>query len=172
MNKKFFIYMAVVLAITLGIYAYVGGFSSVDITKATSEQTFVVGRYYQGNPESKELGERFTEVGQLVEKKQLTGDFAGIYYNKPTKETKLLKAFIGVAVADSTVAVPQGFELRVVPAGQPVLLGKSEASVMLAPKLIYEALFDYAEEHKLALQEFYVERFPEGKPAQIQVFLK
>jgi hypothetical protein len=172
MNKKFFIYMAVVLALAVGVYAYVGGFSSVAISKTTSEQIFVVGRYYQGNPEAKELSERFTEVGQLVEKKQLTGDFAGIYFNQPTKETKLLKAFIGVAVADSTVAVPPGFELRVVPAGKPVLEGTSEASMMLAPKKIYEALFAYAAENNIGLQELYVERFPEGKPAQIQVFLK
>ncbi|WP_153042561.1 effector binding domain-containing protein [Rufibacter ruber] len=172
MTKKFLIYMVVVIAVAVGVYAYVGGFSAVAVTQTQTSQLFIAGKYFEGRTDAKELGELYQQVGQIVEKKQLAGDLAGIYYNNPSKETKTIKAFVGVAVTDTAVALPAGFAVRVVPAGVPVLQGELEASLMVATKKIYTALFDYAEEHQLTLEEFYVERYPNGKPAVIQARLK
>lgn len=164
--------MLVVAAIAVGIYAYVGGFAKVDITQTTTSDMIMAGRYFEGNPDSEEMGDVYRSVGQAVEQKKLTGDLGGIFYNNPTKESKTVKAFIGVIVADSTAALPAGFELRRVPAGAPVLQGTLDASMMIAPKNLYSALFDYAEENNIKLQEFYIERFPENKPAVIQIKLQ
>ncbi|MGV3541123.1 MAG: GyrI-like domain-containing protein [Rufibacter sp.] len=172
MTKKFLIYMAVVFGLILIGYTYLGGFAEVKVTKVASPQLFIAGQYFEGKTDAEALGQLYQRVGQAVEKKELVGDLAGIYYNNPSKESKTVKAFIGVSMADTTVALPQGFEVRVVPAGKAMLQGELEASMLLAPRRIYSALFDYAEENKLKMQEFYVERFPEGKPAVILVGLQ
>ena len=169
MSKKFLIYMAVVAAVAVAVYAYVGGFAQVAVSQTVTQQTFMAGKYFEGNPDSDALGDLYLEVGQAVERKQLTGALGGIFYSAPTENNKTVKAFIGVAVADSSVTLPAGFELRTVPAGEPVLQGTLDASMMVAHKKIYAALFDYAEENKVGLQEFYLERFPENGPAVIQI---
>lgn len=172
MNKRFLIYMAVVAAIAIGIYAYVGGFAQVKVAQTTSKQLFIAGRYFEGPTDAEELGSLYQQVGQLVEKKQLVGELAGIYYNNPKKETKTVKAFIGIAIPDTTVTLPTGFQVRVVPAGEPILEGQVAASLMVAPKKLYNALFDYAEEHHLKLREFYVERYPSQDSGIVQVGLQ
>ncbi|WP_181304891.1 effector binding domain-containing protein [Rufibacter sp. XAAS-G3-1] len=169
--RKFLIYLAVIVGVALVAYTYMGGFAEVKVSQAMSSPAVIAGKYYEGSTDSEELGQIYQEVGKAVEQKQLTGDFAGIYYNNPNQESKTVKAFIGVAVQDSSVALPTGFTVRAVPAGRPVLKGELDANITIAPKRIYGALFEYAEENKLALQEFYVERFPEGKPAVIEVAL-
>jgi predicted transcriptional regulator YdeE len=171
MNKKFLIFLAIIAGVALVLYTYMGGFAEVKVTQAVSSPVVIAGKYYEGSTESEQLGQIYQQVGKAVEQKQLTGDFAGIYFNNPSKESKTVKAFIGVAVQDSTAALPAGFTVRTVPAGRPVLRGELDANITIAPKRIYGALFNYAKENKLALQEFYVERFPEGKPAVIEVSL-
>ncbi|RNI32220.1 AraC family transcriptional regulator [Rufibacter immobilis] len=170
MKKKFLIYLAIVVGLVLVFYTYMGGFTEVKISEAVSSQVVIAGKYFEGDPSSDALGDIYQQVGKAVEQKQIVGDFAGIYYNNPGKNSKTIKAFVGVAVQDTT-ALPAGFTVRVVPAGRPVLRGELDANITLAPKRIYSALFDHAEEHKLNLKEFYVERFPEGKPAVIEVEL-
>ncbi|MFC6996659.1 hypothetical protein [Rufibacter roseus] len=169
MNKKFLIYMVIVAAVAVGIYAYVGGFTEVKITQTATSEIVMAGKPFEGDPESEKLGDIYLEVGKAVEQKQLPGDLGGIFYNNPTKETKKVKAFIGVIVPDSSVTLPAGFELRRVAAGEPVLQGTIDASMMIAPKKLYSALFDYSEEHDVKLQEFYIERYPENKPSVIQI---
>ncbi|GGK73890.1 GyrI-like domain-containing protein [Rufibacter glacialis] len=171
MQKKFLIYMAIVIGLVLVFYTYMGGFAEVKITKATSTSLFVAGKYFEGSTEAEELGQIYQQAGEAVEQKQLTGDFAGIFYNNPSRDSKTVKAFIGVAIQDTSVALPAGFTVRVVPGGQPVLKGELDANITIAPRRIYSALFDYAKEQNLTLQEFYVERFPEGKPAVVEVGL-
>ncbi|WP_205504225.1 GyrI-like domain-containing protein [Rufibacter psychrotolerans] len=168
MTKKYLIILAVVAGLGLVAYTYMGGFTNVKVTQTTSTQLFIAGKYYEGKTDAEALGQVYQEVGKAVEQKQLTGDFAGIYYNNPSRDTKTIKAFIGVAVQDTT-SLPAGFSVRVVPAGRPVLRGELDASITIAPKRIYGALFDYEEEHNLKLKEFYVERFPEDQPATIEV---
>ncbi|QHL88250.1 hypothetical protein GU926_12740 [Nibribacter ruber] len=172
MNKRFLIYMLLVIAAMIGIYAYVGGFKQVDITKTTSSQIFIAGKLYEGKPDAEELGDLFQEVGQMVEQKKIVGEPAGIYYNNPEKKSNTLRAFIGVAIADTTVALPKGYKVRIVKAGQPVLQGTLDASQMIAPKKIYEALFAYAEDHKIKLKNYFVERYPDRESAVIQVGLE
>ncbi|RNI26889.1 GyrI-like domain-containing protein [Rufibacter latericius] len=171
MRKKLLIFLAIVAILVLVGYTYLGGFAEVKVSQTVSTPVFIAGKYYAGSIESEALGQIYQQAGKAVDQKQLTGDFAGIYYNNPSKDSKTIKAFIGVAIQDTTAALPAGFTVRVVPAGRPVLRGELEANIMLAPKRIYGELFDYAEEQNLALQEFYVERFPQGKPAVIEVGL-
>ena len=172
MNKRFLIYMLLVVALMVAVYAYVGGFKQVDIAKTTSTQVFIAGKLYEGKADAEELGALFQEVGQLVEQKKLVGEPAGIYYNNPEKQSQTLRAFIGVAIADTTVALPAGYKVRVVKAGQPVLQGTLYASQMIAPKKIYEALFDYAKDNKIKLKDYFVERYPSKESAIIQIGLE
>jgi effector-binding domain-containing protein len=169
MKKKYWMYLAVVAGLVLVFYTYIGGFTNVTVMQTQSTPLIVAGKPFEGNTDSEELGQIYEQVGKSVEQKQLAGDFAGIFYNNPSPDTKTVKAFIGVAIQDSTVALPAGFSVRVVPGGRPVLRGELDATIAIAPRRIYAALFDYAKENTLTLQEFYVERFPQGKPAVIEV---
>ncbi|MBC3539595.1 GyrI-like domain-containing protein [Rufibacter sediminis] len=171
MRNKFLIFLAIVVGVGLVIYTFLGGFAEVRVSQTVSTPLFIAGQYYEGNTNSDALGQIYQQTGKAVEQKQLTGDFAGIYYNNPGKDSKTIKAFIGVAVQDTTGALPAGFTIRVVPAGRKVLRGEVDANIIIAPKRIYGELFDYAKEQNLTLREFYVERFPEGKPAVIEVEL-
>ncbi|WP_207433798.1 GyrI-like domain-containing protein [Sabulibacter ruber] len=169
-TKKYLIGLAVIVGLGLVVYTYMGGFAEVKVSQATSSQLLIAGKYYEGETDAEALGQIYQEVGKAVEEKKLTGDFAGIYYNNPSREAKTVKAFIGVAVKDTTT-LPQGFSVRVVPAGRPVLRGELEASINIAPRRIYSALFDYEKENKIKLKEFYVERFPQDAPAVIEAEL-
>ncbi|AMM50963.1 hypothetical protein TH61_06905 [Rufibacter sp. DG15C] len=172
MNKRFVIYMLIVVAVMVAVYAYVGGFKQVEITKTTSRQVFIAGKLYEGKADAEELGVLFQEVGKLVEQKKLVGEPAGIYYNNPEKQSQVLRAFIGVAIADTTVTLPAGYKIREVKAGQPILQGTLDASQMIAPKKIYESLFDYAEDNKIKLKNYFVERYPTKDSAVIQIGLE
>jgi hypothetical protein len=43
---------------------------------------------------------------------------------------------------------------------------------MLAPGKVYDAVFEYARQNKLQLQDYFVERFPDTKHADFLIFLK
>ena len=43
------------------------------------------------------------------------------------------------------------------------------ANVSISPKKMYEAVFDYAAEENLKLEDFYVEWFPEDKKGEVEV---
>jgi hypothetical protein len=172
MSKKFLVTILVVVAIGVGIYAYVGGFNSPEITVTTSKTLYVAGKPFNGSVKDKQLGEAFRRAAEVVKKKELAGVPGSIYYNNPDESGDSLKAFIGVLVPDSAVTLPSDYELRVVPGGKKIVHGNIHAHFMIAPKKLYEAIFDYAKEQNLQLENFYVEWFPSDNEAIVEVPLK
>ena len=161
MSKKFLAAMAVIVAIGIGIYAYLGGFSNPTVTVTTSEPLLIAGQPFTGAVKDEAFGKAFQRAAQLRDSKEIEGMLGNVYYNNPESERDTIKAFIGIVVQDSTIKLPQGYELLRVPGGRKVVHTEIEAS-----------LFDYAEENKLKLESFYVEWFPSERKGIVEVPVK
>ena len=172
MSKKFLAAMAVIVAIGIGIYAYLGGFSNPTVTVTTSEPLLIAGQPFTGAVKDEAFGKAFQRAAQLRDSKEIEGMLGNVYYNNPESERDTIKAFIGIVVQDSTIKLPQGYELLRVPGGRKVVHTEIEAHYMVGPGKLYTSLFDYAEENKLKLESFYVEWFPSERKGIVEVPVK
>ena len=77
-----------------------------------------------------------------------------------------------MVIQDSTINLPEGYELLRVPGGREVVRAEIEAHYMVAPGKLYEAIFDYAKKKDLELETFYVEWFPDDHLGIVEVPLK
>lgn len=171
-NKKFLITIFTIVLITVGGYAYLGGFKKPEIKEITTSEIFVVGKPYQGSVKSEEFGNLFRQADKLLEEKTLTGELGNIFYNDPEKQKDTINAFIGIVVTNPKTTLPAGYEIRTVPAGQKAIQGAVSAHYLLSPNKLYPAIFDFAKEKKLSLQEYYIERFPDSWQAEVIVLQK
>jgi len=171
-NKKFLIAIFSIILLTAGVYAYFGGFNKPEIKQTLSPEIHVAGKEYKGSVKTEEFGNLFLEAGQLVEQKKIAGDLGGIYYNDPEKSKDSIHAFIGVIIPNLNTPIPAGYKVRTLPAGRKVVQGSIEAHVALAPSRLFPAIFEYAKENKIPLQDFFVERYPDTDHAVVMVFEK
>lgn len=164
--------MGLVVGSGLAIYAYLGGFNAVQVTKTTSETVYVAGQYFAGTMNDKQLGSLFQRAAKLLEEKKMNGHLGNIYYNNPEDNNDSIQAFVGVVVRDSLVKLPANYELRQWPGGQPVLQATVKAHFFLAPNKLYQSLFDYAKDNQLKLSKRYLEEFPEDHYGRVQAQLE
>ncbi|NDK57263.1 GyrI-like domain-containing protein [Pontibacter fetidus] len=172
MSKKFLVSVAIVAAIGVGIYAWLGGFSSPTVTVTTSEPLLIAGQPFKGAVKDEAFGKAFQKAAQLRDSKAIEGMLGNVYYNNPESERDTIKAFIGIVIQDSTIKLPEGYELLHVPGGRKVLRTEVEAHFMIGPGKLYSSLFDYAEENKMKLEDFYVEWFPTERKGIVEVPVK
>ncbi|WP_242921465.1 GyrI-like domain-containing protein [Pontibacter liquoris] len=170
--KKLLYGIAALAIILLVVYTFIGGFAAPEVRLATSQTRYVAGQPFEGSIKDEALGKAFRRAGELVESKKLAGTPGSIYYNDPEHSGDSLKAFIGVLVTDTSITLPQGYTLRTVPGGRKVVRAEATANVAILPKKLYGAVFDYAKEHKLKLEEFYVEWFPAQDRGVVEVPVK
>jgi hypothetical protein len=171
-NKKFLIAIFSIILISAGIYAYFGGFSTPEITRIISPEIHIAGKEYQGSVKADEFGDLFLEAGQLVAQNKINGELGGIYYNDPEKHQDSIHAFIGVIIPNLNTPIPAGYKVRTLPAGKKAVQGKVESHLALAPAKLFPAIFSYAKEHNIALQDFFVECYPDTDHAEVIVFEK
>lgn len=150
------------------VYAYLGGFNSPEIKITTSKTQYIAGTYYAGPIEGEELGQIFRKAAETLEKKELSGTLANIYYNNPEKQTDSLKAFIGILIQDTTTQLPTGYQLHKLAGGKKVVQATINAHYMLSPKKLYPALFEYLKKEGLKTRQTYLEIFPNKRTALIQ----
>ncbi|WP_347159971.1 GyrI-like domain-containing protein [Pontibacter chitinilyticus] len=170
--KKLFYVLAGFAIILLVIYTFIGGFTAPDVKLTTSKAMYVAGQPFEGSIKDPALSNAFKKAAEVVQSNTLQGILGNIYYNDPDHSGDSIKAFIGVIVPDSGVALPQGYELRRVPGGRKVVQAEATANVAILPKKLYAAVFDYAKKQKLTLEDFYVEWFPAEDKGVVQVPVK
>ncbi|GAB3194609.1 DNA gyrase inhibitor GyrI [Pontibacter aydingkolensis] len=170
--KKLFYIMAGLGIILLVLYTYLGGFTAPDVKVATSETMYVAGQAYTGSVEDEQMGKLFMRAAEVLDKKELEGTLGNIYYNDPDKSGDSIRAFIGVIIPDSAAKLPAGYELRTLPGGRKVVRAEAEGNISLLPRKLYKAIYDYAEEEKLKLEDFYVEWFPAQDRGIVEVPIK
>lgn len=170
--KKFFYILVGFGVVLLVLYTYLGGFTAPDVKLATSDTMYVAGQAYEGSVEDEQMGKLFMRAAEVLDKKELTGMLGNIYYNDPDKSGDSIRAFIGVIVPNADVKLPAGYELRTVPGGRKVIHAAAEGNMALLPRKLYKAVYDYAEEENLKLEDFYVEWFPAQDKGVVEVPVK
>lgn len=170
--KKFFYIMAGFAVVLLVLYTYLGGFAAPDVKTVTSETRHVVGIPFEGSIEDEDFGGAFRMAASLVKSGRVKGMLGNIYYNDPDKSGDSIRAFIGVIVTDTAATLPDGYELRTVAGGKKVVRAEAEGNIALLPRKLYKAVFDYAEEQELKLEDFYVEWFPADDRGVVEVPVK
>ena len=105
---------------------------------------------------------------------RLRGDLANLYLNDPETAHDTIRAFVGLAVADTAQALPAGFRYRLVPAGQRVIAARlTGVSFLLSPNKLYPAALEAVKEQKLTQRgDFYLERFGANETSEVWVGVK
>ncbi|MGI4864997.1 MAG: GyrI-like domain-containing protein [Janthinobacterium lividum] len=164
-------------AIGLGLYAYLGGLHTPTVAlETTAAPVLLAGQPYAGKAEDQRFGELFREAKTIQESGRLGSralTLANLYYNNPEKARDTIRAFIGVAVADTTHTLPAGWRYRVVPAGRRVVASRiSNTSYMLAPSKLYTAAEEMVKTQKLTKQPPYFEQFGPGDTSELWLGVK
>lgn len=158
--------------VLLVLYTYLGGFTAPEVKVGTSETMYVAGQAYTGSVEDEQMSKLFMRAAEVLDKKELEGTLGNIYYNDPDKSGDSIRAFIGVIIPDAAAKLPAGYELRTVPGGKKVVRAEAEGNMALLPRKLYKAIYDYAEEENLKLEDFYVEWFPAQNRGVVEVPVK
>ena len=170
-----YLFLAIIL-LTLaaaGFYVYLGGNREPKVTfETTTAPVYLAGQPFQGAVTGAGFGELFRQAKDA--QASLRGDLANLYLNDPETARDTVTAFIGLALADTTQALPAGFRYRVVPAGQRVIAARlTGVSYLLAPNKLYPAALEEVKVRKLTQRgDFYLERFGADESSEVLVGVK
>ena len=172
MSRKFLLIVAIVIGAGLGTYTYLGGFKKPTVSVKQSKPLLIAGQPFNGTVKDEAFGNAFRKAAELRDSKKLEGMLANVYYNNPESDRDSIKAFIGILIQDSTIKLPEGYELLRVQGNRKVIHSEIEAHYMVGPGKLYTSLFEYAKENKLKLEDFYVEWFPADRKGVVEVPVK
>jgi hypothetical protein len=167
---RFFLPIVLLLTLVgLGTYAWLGGFRAATTTlNANTPQLLLAGQYFRGPAQAEEFGPLFRQAKEVQDAGRLRGDLANLYFDNPEKARDTIRAFVGLAVADSSQPLPTGWRYRVLPAGRRVVAARiSGVGYMLAPGKLYPAIQEFLKEEKLTQKGFYFERFAPSEEAEV-----
>ncbi|RZK24443.1 MAG: hypothetical protein EOO56_01370 [Hymenobacter sp.] len=169
--RFFFPLVLLFTAIGLGIYAYLGGLRTPTVAlENTAAPVLLAGQPYAGKVQDQRFGELFREAKTMQENGRLgpTLPLANLYYNDPETAHDTIRAFVGLAVADTTRPLPTGWRYRVLPAGRRTLHAQlAGASFLLAPGKLYTAAEQEIKTRKLTKQSPYLEQFGTGETSEL-----
>jgi hypothetical protein len=170
-----YLFLAIILLtlVAAGTYAYLGGTSTPKTTlETTAAPLYLAGQPFHGLVRGDAFGNLFRQAKDA--QATLHGDLANLYLNDPETAHDTIRAFIGLAVADTTQPLPAGFRYRVVPAGQRVIAARlSGVSYLLAPNKLYPAALEAVEAQKLTQRgDFYLERFGADESSEVLIGVK
>ena len=173
MTTRYVFLAAILLSVlAVGAYAWLGGFRQPTAAlETTGAPVFLAGQAYTGSARGDGFGPLFRRAKQVLDQGRLPGAaLANLYYNNPETDHDTVRAFIGLAVADTLRPLPAGLRYRLVPAGQRVAAARlTGVSFLLSPNKLYPAALGLVKAQKLAPRNFYLERFGPGDAAEVWV---
>jgi hypothetical protein len=167
-----YLFLTVILLtlIIAGTYVYLGGTREPTVSlETTGAPLYLAGQFFHGVVRGEGFGNLFRRAKEA--QPRLRGDLANLYFNDPETAHDTIRAFIGLAVADTTQALPAGFRYRLVPAGQRVVAARlTGVSYLLAPNKLYPAALEAVRKQKLTQRgDFYLERFGANDTSEVWV---
>ncbi|OGX87902.1 hypothetical protein BEN47_10245 [Hymenobacter lapidarius] len=170
-----YLFLAIILltVAAAGVYVYLGGNREPVVTLETiTAPVYLAGQPFQGAVTGAGFGELFRQAKDA--QASLHGDLANLYLNDPETAKDTVTAFIGLALPDTSQALPAGFRYRVVPAGQRVVAARlTGVSYLLSPNKLYPAALEYLEKRKLSSRgDFYLERFGTDDASEVWIGVK
>ena len=171
-----FVFLAIIFLVVAaaGTYVYLGGAHEPAVAlETTAAPLYLAGQPYRGLVAAGGFGILFRQAKAVQDGRQLPGTpaLANLYFNDPETAHDSVRAFIGLAVADTLARLPAGFRYRTVVAGQRVVAARvAGVSYLLAPNKLYPAAFEAVKRLKLKRRPFYLEQFgPAEGAAQVWV---
>lgn len=170
-----YLFLAIILLtlVAAGTYVYLGGSRQPTVAlETTAAPLFLAGQPFHGPVRDEGFGALFRQAKDA--QVRVRGDLANLYLNDPETAHDTIRAFIGLAVADTTQPLPAGFRYRLVPAGQRVVAARLRGvSYLLAPNKLYPAALEAIKAQKLTPRgDFYLERFGAGDASEMLVGVK
>ena len=170
-----YLFLAIILltVAAAGFYVYLGGNRTPTVTlETTTAPLYLAGQAFHGSVRGDDFGQLFRQAKDA--QARLRGDLANLYLNDPESAHDTIRAFIGLAVADTTQPLPAGFRYRLVPTGQRVIAARLiGVSYLLSPNKLYPAALEAVKAQKLTLRgDFYLERFGANEASEVLMGVK
>ena len=175
MTRYLFLAIILLTVFVAIFYVYLGGRQEPRVAlETTTAPLYLMGQAYHGSVRGDEFGQLFRRAKDVQTQRRLTSDLANLYLNEPETAHDTISAFIGLAVADTTQALPVGFRYRLVPAGQRVIAARlTGVSYLLSPNKLYPAALEAVKTRKLTQRgDFYLERFGADEASEVLVGVK
>jgi hypothetical protein len=160
--KKGFLILIFIILISIIIYAFLGGFKSIEKTIEEDKSIHIAGIEYVGKVGSDSLQMLFMQSKKLVETEEKASSIAIVYYNEADEKTGDVHNFIGVVSDDASISnMPKNWELRTFERKASVK-GCIEANVlaMPTPEDMLEELKSYASEKNIETDSIFIEYYP------------
>lgn len=155
--------LAAALMLTLLFWYYrMGGFNEPVISETVEGPIYLAGTYFEGHVKDPAMSTLFDSTYAKVERKELSGTLASHFMNDPNASKGMIKAFVGVAFADTLQSLPKGYRWHVVPRKKS-LKASLNAHFMLAPVKIYPAMQELAASKKKKLSDESLELYPSDR---------
>ncbi|WP_201978003.1 hypothetical protein [Hymenobacter rubidus] len=171
--RYFFLAIILLTLVAAGTYVYLGGTREPKVAlETTATPLYLAGQYFHGSVRSDAFGQLFRQAKDA--QARLHGDLANLFLNDPETAHDTVRAFIGLAVADTTRPLPAGFRYRAVPAGQRIVVARlNHVSYLLAPNKLYPAALEAVKTQRLTQRgNFYLERFGADDASEVWVGVK
>ena len=164
--KSLTLIAAIVVAIISFLYFQQGGLNEIEIENIKSTKRYVIGKKYKGNVSSKLFANLFDEIKDLKTKNNINGDLGSIFFNNPESSEGEINAFFGV-ICNNKPSPLVGYEISEIEPDN-YLQGNIKASGAFVNKT-YNAIFEYAEENNIVLEDKYIEWFPSENEIVVQI---
>ena len=149
--------VGVLVVFGVGIYWWLGGFNSVEMSIRDRNNVKLLGLTYRGTPQDEGMVGTFQKVEQLL-KNSPHSSLHTIYYTEPAGKLDTLQVFVGIEWLD-TFEDKGDFEVKEISCSR-VIVAEMDAHrlVMPTPKSVKAQIESFARENGLALQGVYVDQ--------------
>lgn len=160
MKKSIVAMLAVMLAGAIGIYFYLGGLNTVEVTVENVSDYNIVGIKFKGNGDSDTLRNAFFDAREYVEKGRVAGVLTLIHYKDTTLTDEQVNVFVGIKLDQGTSDLPAGYQRLTIPARRTVRATiEAHNSVMPNSETVEQRMLEKAEELRFELSDFTIEQY-------------
>lgn len=159
--KKFIYALIALVMVAIVIYAFLGGFKSIEKSVEQDVLVHIAGYEYVGKIGSDSLERLFMQSKALVESEEAADAVAIVYYGEADPKTGAVHNFMGVLINDAPIyKMPKNWEIKTFERKQSVK-GCIEANVlaMPTPDDMLAELRTYAQEQNMETDSIFVEYY-------------
>ena len=133
------------------------------------EARLIVGKPYRGQYGDLDLRQTFVEARQLQEDGTLPGVLTVVNLDSASADGQSVNQFIGITLTGALPAVPPGYQLDTIPAGQYARATlRANPLVMPQPHTINDRIDAYADNHQLTISGLPIEFYHPGDTLRIE----
>lgn len=172
-QRRIILGVAIFFTISLIFYAFLGGLKKVMLSKANNNIYHMVGVFYEGSMDSKDLKESFLKAKSLIEEGMQDGTLAILYYKDATSSNDIIQCFTGILVEKEPSELPKDMEFRTIESNG-VIKARFEGHRLVTPSPadIKDKVKKYAAEENLQLQPLFVEKYFSNNAIEVDYLLQ